>query len=596
MGGEGAGKQLPLHESPTVDSTGLGASSSSASVLRTGAVIAGRYSLLTRLGVGGMGEVWTAQDTRLDEHIAIKFLAAGFASSPGAVDRLQREVQVARRVTHANVCRVHDIGEHEGAPFLTMEAVDGESLASTLKRLGRLPPSKVREVAVQLCEGLHAVHAQGVLHRDLKPGNVMVDGEGNVRITDFGIARRRAGETEDERVEGAAGSPAYMAPELFTGGEPSPQSDLYSLGLLLWELHTGKPFFSAATMTELLRQHRTRTEDLGGFVRNVGSDMEGVVSLCLQRRPEDRPRSALAVRAALRGDELSLALASGETPSIETIAAAGGPGALGGRRAWTLVGVFAVLLAFAVVVLGPRVGMLGFVELPSSGEILAARARDLIGGDGSVVVGLEVGSRVGGTHEAWGFDVLDQLVDAVGTEGGGGDRWSILRDPRTSGVDFWYRQSPMPIRAVANRRGVATWFDPGLDEPGMVGVRLDPMGRLRELVVVPVQLDGGSSARDVAPFDWSGYFRAAGLKEIGRFREVEPHRVPQVFADARYAWKGTYPEDGGTDGPRGVTVEAASLAGRPVAFRVIDDAWPGALAYESLQDASGFAALPVRFR
>jgi serine/threonine-protein kinase len=160
-------------------------------------------------------------------------------------------VRTARQISHPNICRVHDIGEVEGHLFLSMELVDGEDLASSLRRIGRFPEDKATDIARQLCAGLAAAHEKGVLHRDLKPANVMLDGTGKVRVMDFGLAA--IGAVEDIR----AGTPAYMAPEQLSGREVTARSDIYALGLVLYELFTGRRTFNAATLSKTRRQHQS---------------------------------------------------------------------------------------------------------------------------------------------------------------------------------------------------------------------------------------------------------------------------------------------------------------------------------------------------
>src|SRR3989454_7229263 len=204
-----------------------------------GAVIAGRYRLVALLGRGGMGDVYRADDLTLDHPVALKFLPEG-AVDPAQPAQFHNELRIARQVSHKNVCRLYDLGEADGRRFLTMEYVDGEDLASLVRRIGRLPADKAIEIARQLCAGLAAAHDRGVIHRDLKPANVMIDSEGNVRITDFGIA----GLIEEIRNEDVrAGTPAYMSPEQLSGQELTVRSDIYSLGLVLYELFTGKKAF-----------------------------------------------------------------------------------------------------------------------------------------------------------------------------------------------------------------------------------------------------------------------------------------------------------------------------------------------------------------
>src|SRR5882762_7261117 len=187
-----------------------------------GSIVAGRYRLVALLGRGGMGEVYRADDLTLDQPVALKFLpvmdadgdttAARAGHVSARLAQFHNELRIARQVSHKNVCRLYDLGEAEGRRFLTMEYVDGEDLASLLRRIGRLPPDKAVEIARQLCAGLAAAHERGVLHRDLKPANVMIDGDGNVRITDFGLAI-----AEGDTAAAHAGTPQYMAPEQLKG-------------------------------------------------------------------------------------------------------------------------------------------------------------------------------------------------------------------------------------------------------------------------------------------------------------------------------------------------------------------------------------------
>src|SRR5579859_4554633 len=206
-----------------------------------GRLLAGRYRIIALLGRGGMGEVYRADDLTLGQAIALKFLPDAAASDEALLERFRNEVRIARRVSHPNVCRVYDVGDVEGHVFFTMEYVDGEDLASLLRRIGRLPQDKALDIARQLCAGLAAAHTKGVLHRDLKPANIMLDGRGQVVITDFGLA----GVADNIRGnEIRSGTPAYMAPEQLAGKEVSPRSDIYSLGLVLYEVFTGKKAFA----------------------------------------------------------------------------------------------------------------------------------------------------------------------------------------------------------------------------------------------------------------------------------------------------------------------------------------------------------------
>jgi serine/threonine-protein kinase len=270
-----------------------------------GTLLAGRYRLVAAAGRGGMGEVYRADDLTLGQPVALKFLPPHLADDPDRLARFRKEVAVARRVSHPNVCRVHDLAEADGQPFLTMEYVDGEDLASLLRRIGRVPEDKAIAIARELCWGLAAVHEQGLVYRDLKPANVMLDGRGKVRLTDFGLA---AAAEDLSAAELRAGTPAYMAPEQLAGNAVTARSDLFALGLVLYELFTGKKAF-----TGLDRDTPPNTPS--SHLSGLDPAVERVILRCVQRDPKDRPASALAVAAALPGsDAQAAALAAGETP------------------------------------------------------------------------------------------------------------------------------------------------------------------------------------------------------------------------------------------------------------------------------------------
>ena len=223
-----------------------------------------------------------------------------------------------------------------------MEFIKGEELASVLKRFGRLPADKAVEISRQICAGLAAAHKQGVIHRDLKPANVMIDGEGNAKITDFGLAAV-AEQLSAEEIR--SGTPAYMSPEQLAGRELTTRSDIYSLGLVLYEIFTGKRAYDAASLPELLRLRNSDKSVTSptSHVSNLDPLVERVILRCLEKDPNDRPESAIAVAASLPGgDPLAAALAMGETPSPEMVAASAEGGfAAAGNCGRLVVGVIA---------------------------------------------------------------------------------------------------------------------------------------------------------------------------------------------------------------------------------------------------------------
>jgi serine/threonine-protein kinase len=283
--------------------------------------VAERYRILGLLGRGGMGEVYRATDLRLSQQVALKFLPESTAADPDTLARFHNEVRIARQVSHPNVCRVYDIGEVDGQPYISMEYVDGENLSALLRRIGRLPNDTAIEMARKLCAGLAAAHDKGVLHRDLKPANIMIDGRGQVLVTDFGLAGIAS------QIQGAEikhGTPAYMAPEQLAGTEVTVRSDIYALGLVLYEMFSGKRAFEANSLAEMTRlREENAPPSLVSQVRDLDPVVERVIRRCLDKDPQNRPQSALAVAAALPGgDPLAAALAAGETPSPELVARA----------------------------------------------------------------------------------------------------------------------------------------------------------------------------------------------------------------------------------------------------------------------------------
>src|ERR1700759_829023 len=219
-----------------------------------GTLLGGRYRIIGLLGRGGMGEVYRATDMMLGQSVALKFLPVEAAHNPRLLERFHGEVRVARQVSHPNVCRVYDIGEDDGVPFISMEYVDGEDLASLLLLIGRLPADKAVETARKLCAGLAAAHDRGVIHRDLKPQNIMMNKRGEVLIMDFGLA---AIASQLSGAEVRNGTPAYMAPEQLKGAGVTARSDIYALGLVLYELFTGRQPYEAKTLQNLMEMQES---------------------------------------------------------------------------------------------------------------------------------------------------------------------------------------------------------------------------------------------------------------------------------------------------------------------------------------------------
>jgi len=507
-----------------------------------GAVLADRYRIHGLLGAGGMGEVYRADDLKLGQVVALKFLPEGVERDPGRLARFLQEVKIARQVSHPNVCRVYDVLEVHGHHVLSMEYVDGEDLASLLRRIGRLPSDKALQIARQLCAGLAAAHELGVLHRDLKPANVMIDGRGRARITDFGLAvigEQAAGSAE------IAGTPAYMAPEQLAGKPLTLRSDLYALGLVLYEIFTGRRPFKEGASRDAAPTHPSH------HVERMDPAVERVILRCLESDPKNRPASAQMIAAAFPGgDPLAAAVAAGETPSPELVAEAGAVGGLRPRVAVACV-LGAIFGTALVIAFSSQVQISRVAPLPKAPAVLVERAKEIL---------TELGAPAGATDSAFGFAFVKDYGDYLREHLSAAEFWRKVGDSPPSLVDFWYRQSPRGL--VPLEPEDLDYGDPPVLVPGMAGVRLDSDGRLKRLDVVPIDRDDAKGPWP-APH-WEALLRAAGL-DPAQLTPVDPVWVPRVFADARAAWQ---PAAGGaTDAA--IRVEAAAYHGTPVYFRTI---------------------------
>jgi len=511
-----------------------------------GTMLAGRYRIVALLGVGGMGQVYRAEDTKLGQAVALKFIRG--ALSPRRLERLYAEVRIGREISHPNVCRLYDVVELEGQTFIAMEYVDGEDLASLLSRIGRLPSEKAMGVARDLVAGLAAVHEKGAVHRDLKPANVMIDGRGRARLTDFGLAITPEGSAPGELL---AGTPAYMSPEQLSGQAITPRSDLYALGLILFEMLTGSPFYTARSIAELRSQHgQPKAARLAGLSPRLEPHVERLILQCLEGQPQERPASARAILASLPGgDPLDVAVAAGETPSPEMVAAAGKVGDLSPALAWS--GLLVTLASLVLVAhLLDRHSLIGKGNLPKPPEALVEHAKGLL-------------ARLHyppGAHTAWSFELDRPFLDAVRRDRSP-DRWRSVPKGHFSPYFFYFRTSPVPLRAVNNDAQVRR-LDPPRDVAGMTEVVVDPRGRVTHFLAVPPQVQ--IPENDRAEPDWSPLFAAAGL-DPERLRPVTPLWSAPVDSDHKAAWEGAYPDESVLP----IRVEAAASHGRPVWFAVL---------------------------
>jgi len=517
-----------------------------------GELINTRYQIIGLLGKGGMGEVYRANDRKLDQPVALKFLPESMAQDAAMLARFHNEVRVARQVSHPNVCRVYDLGDLNGQPYLSMEYIDGEDLGSLLRRIGRLPADRAIEFTRRICAGLAAAHDKGVLHRDLKPSNIMVDSKGQVFITDFGLA---AVTGELREAQAREGTPAYMAPEQLAGKEVTARSDIYSLGLVLYEMFAGRRPFEARTLAEMMRlQQQSTPASITTTVKDVDPAVERVIQRCLAPDPRQRPATALAVAAALPGgDPLAAALAAGETPSPDLVAAAGETAGL--RPAIGVACLAGTIIALAgVLLIGQHVQMIGRVAMDYPPEVLVEKSRDLVRALGYT-------AKPAGT--AHGFSYDHDYVQYVERTDKSRGRWERrLGDRQPPPVMFWYRESPRPLEPEPLGPSFVDPQDPPPIISGMVTVVLDPQGRLVEFDAVPPQVD--TSTGEAPPPDWKRVFDAAGL-DMSRFSAATPQWTPLGICDARAAWTGVL----ANGPPNPVRVEAAAWRGKPIFFQVI---------------------------
>jgi serine/threonine-protein kinase len=511
------------HEQPTI--ARVGQATGGTVGFTPGSVVAGRYRIVSLLGRGGMGEVYRADDLRLGQPAALKFITVA------DVEPLYHEVRLSRQVTHPNVCRVHDVVEADGLRFIAMEYVDGEDLAALLRRVGRLPAAKATQVAREIAAGLAAAHERGIVHRDLKPGNVMIDGSGRARVTDFGLASRAGAGAGT-----ISGTPAYMAPEQVAGGAATARSDVYSLGLVLYELFTGERVYDTPSYAER-RAQRTRTpRPPSALVPEVESVIDRVIESCLAADPQQRPPSAREVLAMLpAGDAIDAALAAGETPSPEMVAAAAETGVLPARVAWALFA--AIVIALPFIAWQSEWFLYSLARKPR--EVLADRAAAVV-----AAAGMTTPARDEAT-------LFTQDVELLRTR-----PRPFIQAARPGIIHFVYRRSPgrMSARSVSDtiaasfiyQTGRISFTDPPLEREGDAAVILDQNAALVEYRGWP----GHNDPRT----DWKALLESTGV-DLATLREAVPEETPPVPTDGRRAWTATSPP---------VRIEAATLDGRPV--------------------------------
>jgi len=517
-----------------------------------------------------MGEVFKAEDIKLNQTVALKFLPDKLEKDKAALERFHAEVRTARQVSHPNVCRVFDIGEIDGRHFLSMEFIDGDDLSSLLRRIGRLPSDKAIEIARQLCFGLAAIHEAGILHRDLKPANVIIDSRGKARITDFGIAG-----IEEEIMGGEirVGTPAYMSPEQITGREVTPKSDIYALGLVLYEIFTGKQTFQADSIGDLLqKQQTTAPTNPSEVLKEINPLVEKTILQCLEKKSSERPKNALQVAMMLPGgNPLEAAIAAGETPSPEMVAAAPKKGSLSPPIAVACLSAVVLLFAFIVFFAG-KVKHHEWIPLEKSPEVLAERADSILKKLGYANAPIDID---------YGFDnnVADYYSYADAEQSP--QRWERMRSGQPALIYFWHRTSPRYLEPLQYE--TVSLDDPPNDVAGMTKVILDARGRLLEFQAVPPQVKDKTVQTDEV--DWTTLFTEAGL-DIRKYRQTESNWTPPVFADLSAPWEGAHVDHAEIS----VRIEAAAFQGKPVYFQIVAPWDKPARQEETFSSASSRAA------
>lgn len=511
-----------------------------------GTLVAGRYRIISLLGAGGMGEVYRATDLTLAQPVALKFLSASGSTSLRMLELFHNEVRVARQVSHPNVCRVYDVGEADGMPYISMEYVDGEDLAALLTRIGRLPADKALEIARKICAGVAAAHDKGVIHRDLKPANIMLDRRGNVVIMDFGLA---AVADQLKGAEARSGTPAYMAPEQLRGESATAKSDIYALGLVLYEVFTGRRVYEAGTLAELLRlQESGQITSMSAIAAEIDPAVEKAIRRCLESDPARRPDSALAVSAALPGgDPLAAALAAGETPSPELVAASGATEGLPlGKSVPLALGLAGLIIAIPFLRINVELHSLTPYEM--SVDALAQKVREHASALGYTSIPAD---RKYDLH--WSVPIIENYRKRAKTV----DEMRKLFVAE-SPVELAYRESPLPLN-VPN--GEVTETRPAPIISGMIEAWLNSRGELREFKAVPPQTDA-AEPRDLDPLLIA---RSTGLN-LGEWQETSPPYTPLYAFDRIKAWTGKHP---GLDVP--VTLQASSWHGKLTELYTV---WP----------------------
>lgn len=291
--------ETSFRRGPSTPSARISDSPVRATAFEIGEVLAGRYEILKLLGEGGMGAVYKASDLELDRFVALKVIRPELASNAAILARFKQELLLAQKVTHRNVIRIYDLGEGEGVKFITMEFIEGEDLCSLIREQQKFSPDEAVEVIQQVCLALECAHSVGVIHRDLKPQNIMREASGRILVMDFGLARTLEGDGMTQ--SGAVvGTMEYMSPEQALGKNLDQRSDIFALGLILFELLTGKtPFHADSALASLIKRTQERAVSVADIDAQIPAALTSIVGKCLERDPEARYQTTADVLADL---------------------------------------------------------------------------------------------------------------------------------------------------------------------------------------------------------------------------------------------------------------------------------------------------------
>jgi serine/threonine protein kinase len=548
----------------TLDLTGLGVPAEElgtpacVSQFKPGDVIDNRFVVVRFIARGGMGEVFEVEDRQLREiRVALKTILSQYAVDPVMRQRFEREVLSAREVVHPNLCPIYDLG-HWNRPggavtYLTMKLLPGESLAAKISRAGPLPSEEVLCLMRQVGAGIAAAHDAGILHRDIKSANIILQGAGtevHAWVTDFGLARALLSDETVLTVQGVAGTPGFMAPEIFHGDAPSKASDIYALGVVAYQALTGRlPQMSLLVGKEGASSFRAS---------EIPKPWRHFVEGCLKPSVEERFKSVPEAMQALpsnagQNDEAEPLAGTGEViPLTKFVAGAGSDVAMSVPVAITCLAIVLAGIA-GLCFLRQRTSIVNQIPMENSSEVLAAKARD---------IAKSLGYTERPVDTSFGWDYNEDYLRYVG---GGksftaqGRNFSAQHPPA---VFFWLRESPHYLVNYASINAPKR-FERDTLEPGMLDVLLDSEGRLIDFQALPQQAEDSTNGQK-PEFDWVRLFIAAGL-DPSRFTRVPPMIHPLGAYDSQAAWMGSWE----TNPKDLLRVETGAYLSQPVFFRII---------------------------